>query len=113
VRSLVFRLSADDFVMALMAGQHQVDWKKLRAYVDEKRLTTASEEEVFRVTGYKHGAVAPFGLPRPLRILADPGVFAPEEVSIGSGVRGVTVILKTADLRRALPEVEIVSLCHG
>jgi Cys-tRNA(Pro)/Cys-tRNA(Cys) deacylase len=110
IRSLLFRLSAEEFVLALMAGPGQVDWKTLRRYVGEKRLTTADEEEMLRVTGYRRGAVSPLGLPQPLRILTDPAVFAPEEISIGSGVRGTTVILRSADLRRALPDVEIVSL---
>ena len=69
-----------------------------------------SMEEVLRVTGYPRGAVSPFGLPQPLRTLADPGIFEPDEISIGSGVRGTTVILSSADLHRALPEVEIVAL---
>ena len=110
IRSLLFRLSAEDFVLALMAGSGQVDWKTLRRYVGEKRLTTADEDEILRVTGYLRGAVSPLGLPQPLRILADPAVFEPEEISIGSGVRGTTVILLSADLRRALPNIEIIAL---
>ena len=110
IRSLLFRLSKEDFVLALMAGPQQVDWKMLRRYLGEKRLTTASEEEVMRVTGYPRGAVSPFGLPRPLRILADPAIFEPKEISIGSGVRGTTVVLSSFDLRRALPAFELVNL---
>jgi Cys-tRNA(Pro)/Cys-tRNA(Cys) deacylase len=110
IRSLLFRLSAEDFILALMAGSGQVDWKTLRRTLGEKRLTTAGEEEMQRVTGYPRGAVSPLGLPQPLRILADPAVFVPEEISIGSGVRGTTVILRSADLLRALPDVEIVPL---
>ena len=110
IRSLLFRLSAENFVLALMAGPDQVDWKTLRRTLGEKRLTTASEEEMLRETGYPRGAVSPLGLPQPLRILADPGVFEPEEISIGSGVRGTTVILRAFDLRRTLPQVELVTL---
>mgnify|MGYP001255464068 FL=1 len=108
IRSIVFRLSAESFVMVLMAGPQQIDWKTLRQYLGEKRLTTASEEEVRRVTGYERGAVAPFGLPQPMRILADASIYAFEEMSIGSGERGVTVILGQDALRRALGEVEMV-----
>jgi len=110
IRSLLFRVNPGEFVLALMAGPDQVNWKTLRSYLGQKRLTTASEEEVLEVTGYPRGAVSPFGLPQPLRTLADPGIFAPEEISIGSGVRGTTVILTSADLRRALPDVELVTL---
>ena len=110
IRSILFRLAADEFVMVLMAGPQQIDWKALRRYLGEKRLTTATEEEMLRITGYERGAVAPFSLPAPLRILADESIFTSEEVSLGSGVRGTTIILTSADLRRALGEIEIVNL---
>ncbi len=110
IRSILFRLAADSFVMVLMAGPQQIDWKALRRYLGEKRLTMASEEEMLRITGYQRGAVAPFGLPTPLRILADPGIFVPEEVSLGSGVRGTTIILRSADLQKALGALEIIKL---
>lgn len=110
VRSLLFRLAEDHFVLVLIAGAQQVSWRALRRYLDQPRLTTASREEVRRITGYKLGAVAPFGLPDPLRVLVDESVLQPEEVSIGSGERGATVILRTGDLMDALGDVEIVPL---
>ena len=59
------------------------------------------------VTGFVRGAVTPLGLPQPLRILADESVFLQDEISIGSGVRGVALILKSTDLQTALGKVEI------
>jgi prolyl-tRNA editing enzyme YbaK/EbsC (Cys-tRNA(Pro) deacylase) len=67
----------------------------------------ANENEVLKATGYERGAVSPFGLPRPMRILVDDSVFAHAEISLGSGVRGVTIILSAVDLKRALGEVEV------
>jgi prolyl-tRNA editing enzyme YbaK/EbsC (Cys-tRNA(Pro) deacylase) len=67
----------------------------------------ASEAEVLAVTGFVRGAVTPLGLPHPLRILADESVFIHDEISIGSGVRGVAVILKSTDLQSALNQVAI------
>jgi Cys-tRNA(Pro)/Cys-tRNA(Cys) deacylase len=110
VRSLLFRLPGGEFVMALVAGPAQVDWRALRRYLGESRLTTASQEEVRSRTGYEPGAVSPFGLPEPLRMLVDETVLAEEELSIGSGVRGTTVILSSQDLLAALGKVEIVSI---
>jgi prolyl-tRNA editing enzyme YbaK/EbsC (Cys-tRNA(Pro) deacylase) len=57
-------------------------------------------------TGYAVGAVAPFGLPAPMRVLVDESVLAPDEISIGSGERSATVILRSRDLRRGLPQAE-------
>lgn len=110
VRSLLFRLAEDNFVMVLMAGPAQVDWRALRRYLGESRLTTASREEVLAWTGYEPGAVGPFGLPQPVRILVDESVLAEEELSIGSGVRGTTVILSSQDLMSALGNVEVVAV---
>ena len=111
VRSILFRLSEDEFIMVLMAGPEQISWPKLRKYLGQSRITMASEEEVLQVTGYPLGAVSPFGLPSPLRILVDQGVLQEDEISVGSGVRYTTIIMKTKDLIEALGEVEIGDYC--
>ena len=111
VRSILFRQEGHEFIMVLVAGPHQIAWPALRAYLGVSRIAMASEEEVLAVSGYPRGAVSPFGLPTPVRILVDESVWQPEEISIGSGQRGLTVILSQADLRRALgPGVETAEL---
>ena len=107
VRSIVFRLAQDKFVMVLIAGSLQVSWSALRSYLGQSRLTMASEAEVLSVTGYPVGAVSPFGLPAPMRILVDRSVLSQAEISIGSGERYATVILRTEDLLKALGPAEI------
>jgi Cys-tRNA(Pro)/Cys-tRNA(Cys) deacylase len=113
VRSIVFRLAADQFVMVLAAGPDQISWPALRQHLGVSRISMASEEEVLAHTGYVRGSVSPFGLPAPvgealpIRVLIDESIFQEEEISLGSGVRNTTVILLTADLRRALPEAEV------
>jgi prolyl-tRNA editing enzyme YbaK/EbsC (Cys-tRNA(Pro) deacylase) len=99
--------------LALVAGPRQVDWKALRRLLGQSRLTTATADEVRAVTGYEIGAVSPFGLSRPVRVLLDESVTREAEVSIGSGERGVTVILATADLLRALGDVERVNVAQA
>jgi Cys-tRNA(Pro) deacylase len=111
IRSILFRLGEGRFAMVLMAGPDQVAWKTLRQVVGQSRLTMASEEEVLRVTGYQVGAVSPFGLPEPVPVYVDASVLAEDEISIGSGVRGTTVILRSADLLRALPDAIIGEFC--
>ena len=110
VRSIVFRLEEDAFLMVLVAGPAQIPWQRLRQYLGRTRLTMASEDEVMEATSYRVGTVSPFGLPRPMRILIERHVFDEEEISLGSGVAGIGVILNSADLRRGLPEAEVVQL---
>src|SRR5512135_441764 len=83
VRSILFRLGEDQYLMALAGGPAQISWKKLRKYVGQSRLTMASEDEVLSVTGYRIGAVSPFGLKRAVRVLVDPGILKQDEVSLG------------------------------
>jgi Cys-tRNA(Pro) deacylase len=111
IRSILFRLGDGDYVMVLVAGPGQLSWAALRKYLGVSRMSMASEEEVQSATGAPRGAVSPFGLPTPLRILADESIFTEEEVSIGSGLRGTTVILAQADLQRLLGEVERGAFC--
>jgi len=73
----------------------------------------ASEEEVLEVTGYRVGTVSPFGLKNPVRVLIDESVLKEEEISIGSGVRSVAIIMKSEDLRQVLQASEIVSLLES
>ena len=74
VRSILFRIGEDDFMMVLVAGPTQIPWKALRKHLGQSRLTMATEEEVLAVTGYRIGTVSPFGLPRQLKVLIEAGV---------------------------------------
>lgn len=110
IRSILFRVSEGSYVMVLIAGPTQISWPALRKRLGQSRLTMATEEEVLAATGYPTGAVSPFGLPAPIPILVDESVLAQEEISIGSGVRSTTVIMRRADLLRALNGAEIAQL---
>src|SRR5215216_1398436 len=110
VRSILFQIRPDEFLMILMAGRDQIDWRKLRQLVKRSRVRMATEEEVLAVTGYQVGTVSPFGLKTPVKVLIDASVLQEEEVSLGSGVRNMAIIMRSADIQRAMGEPEIVSL---
>jgi Cys-tRNA(Pro)/Cys-tRNA(Cys) deacylase len=110
VRSILFQIRPEEYLMVLVAGPNQIDWKQLRQLVKRSRIRMATEEEVLEVTGYRVGTVSPFGLKNQVKVLIDSSVLKEEEISLGSGVRSVAIIMKSADLRRALGNAEIVSL---
>jgi Cys-tRNA(Pro)/Cys-tRNA(Cys) deacylase len=110
VRSILFQVRPEEFVMVLMAGREQVDWKRLRKLIGRSRMRMATENEVLEVTGYQVGTVSPFGMRKQVKVLIDASIFKEEEISIGSGVRNTAIILRSADLQRALDKVEIVEL---
>jgi len=111
VRSILFRLGEGEYAMVLVAGPQQIAWKALRQHFGRSRLTMASKDEVLAITGYPIGAVGPFGMPSQLPILVDESVLAQDEISMGSGVRGVGIIMQRTDLMRALGDVEIGDFC--
>jgi Cys-tRNA(Pro) deacylase len=110
VRSILFQVRPDEFVMVLMAGPDQVDWKTLRGIVKRSRVRMATEEEVLEITGYRVGTVSPFGLKNQARVMIDASVLKEEEISIGSGIRNTAIIMQSEDVRKALGDVEIVEL---
>jgi Cys-tRNA(Pro) deacylase len=112
VRSILFRLKPGQYLMVLVAGPAQVNWKALRKHVGQSRISMATEEEVLEVTGYVTGAVGPFGLRQPLKVLVDTGVLTHEQVSIGSGMRGTAVILSSSDLLKGILGAEVVVLAE-
>jgi prolyl-tRNA editing enzyme YbaK/EbsC (Cys-tRNA(Pro) deacylase) len=107
IRSILFRLSRGGFVLVLVTGYKQVAWPALRKHLHTSRISMATEAEVLEVTGYPLGAVSPFGTLQPVRVLMDRGILAEQEISVGSGVRYTTVIMKREDFLRALGEVEM------
>ena len=111
IRSILFRYEKEKFFLTLVAGPGQISWRKLRLHLGVSRISIATEDEVLAITGYAVGTVSPLGLPAPIHILVDESVFKQDEVSIGAGVRGTAIILKSKDLRQALGIIEIGQFC--
>ncbi|MGD2162464.1 MAG: YbaK/EbsC family protein [Anaerolineales bacterium] len=106
VRSLLFRMEGDEFVMVLVPGPSKVDWAKLRHYLGVSRVTTARPQEVEQITGYPTGAVSPFGLKHSVRLLADESICDHELISLGAGIRNAGIILERGALLKHLePEL--------
>lgn len=113
VRSILFQVRPEEFVMVLIAGPSQVDWRKLRQLLKRSRVRMATEEEVQEVTGYRVGTVSPFGMKTPVRVLVDASVLEEQQVSLGSGVRNTAIVMKSPDLYQALGKPEVVSLLEN
>jgi Cys-tRNA(Pro) deacylase len=106
VRSLLFRCEGNEYIMVLMPGPLKVNWAKLRRHLGISRITIATADQVLEITGYVLGAVSPFGMPSPVKILADRTILEHKIISLGAGIRNAGVILAREDLLRVL-DVEI------
>jgi Cys-tRNA(Pro) deacylase len=99
IKTLVVRRGPDDYVLVLVPGLRVIAWPRLRALLGVNRLTMADPDEAKDVTGYERGAITPFGLKRPLPVIADERI-AGRRVSIGGGAHGVGVMVDGDDLIR-------------
>lgn len=109
IRSLLFHLPDNRFVMVLMPGPGQVPWKSLRRYLNMSRITMASEEELQSVAGCQPGTVNPISVLQEVRILIAAKILDLPEISIGSCVRGLAIIMKPQDLLAAVGKYEVVN----
>ncbi len=104
VRSILFRGEARTYVLLLLPGGYRAHWPTLRKTLGMRRLTLATPDEVLQVTGAPVGAVPPWGWPHPpAHVLADQRLQRFPELSMGSGARGVALILTLDDFLRSLP----------
>jgi prolyl-tRNA editing enzyme YbaK/EbsC (Cys-tRNA(Pro) deacylase) len=72
-KSLVFSVDGEP-VLVLIDGASRVDPEKLAGALGAERVDRADARIVRETTGYAIGGVAPFGHPKPLRVLADEGL---------------------------------------
>jgi Cys-tRNA(Pro) deacylase len=111
IRSILFRYQKEKFFLVLSAGPGQISWRKLRTCMGVSRISMATEKEVLAVTGYAVGTVSPLGVAQSIPILADVNVFTQEEVSLGSGLRGAAIIMKSTDLKQVLGKIVVGQFC--
>jgi Cys-tRNA(Pro) deacylase len=99
VKSLVFHCDGTP-VLVLIPGDRRADSRKVARAAGARRARVAAPQEVRDATGFEPGAVAPFPLPRALRILVDRQVLVHERVWIGAGSPNHLATLAPADLVR-------------
>lgn len=88
------------YILALIPGDRQVDWAKLRRLAGMKKLSMAAPEEGFAATGYHPGTITPFGAEAhdgaPLPIYADASITG--RISMGAGEAELSLFADSAEL---------------
>ena len=100
VKTLVVRLSDDDYRFVLVPGDREISWPKLRAVLGVNRMSMPSAEVALAVTGYERGTITPLGSTTPWPVVADATLEG--TVSIGGGAHGVALTVDAAALVTAL-----------
>ena len=104
VKSLVVKRSDGTFLFALIPGDRQIAWPKLRALVGVNKLQLPSPEAALSATGYERGTITPLGSTTAWPVYADAGM-AGRRVSMGAGEHGYSLFVSADELLAALGAV--------
>ncbi len=100
VKTMVVRVSEGEHVFVLVPGDREIAWPKLRALLGVNRLTMASADAAYAVTGYVRGTITPLGSLTSLRVIADDSLSG--RISLGGGAPGVALTVDAGELVAAL-----------
>jgi prolyl-tRNA editing enzyme YbaK/EbsC (Cys-tRNA(Pro) deacylase) len=94
----------------LVRGSDRADVNGVvRRYLDARKLSFASIDDVVALTGMEYGGITPIGLPADWPILVDGSVAALPRLIVGSGIRG-SKLLVTGAFLATLPNAEVLPL---
>ncbi|MDX2376246.1 YbaK/EbsC family protein [Microbacterium sp. LRZ72] len=103
VKTLVVARRGEGFLFALVPGDRQISWPKLRAALGVNRLRLATPDEALAATGYERGTIVPLGSAQRWPVVADASIGG--QVSMGAGSHGYNVVADAAELLSALDAV--------
>ncbi|MCB5274464.1 Proline--tRNA ligase [Arthrobacter sp. SO5] len=104
VKSLVVRHKDGSFLFALIPGDRQISWPKLRALVGVNKLSLPPADVALGATGYERGTITPLGSTVAWPVYADQSI-AGRRVSMGAGEHGYSAFVDADDLTAALGAV--------
>ncbi len=100
IKTIVVRLSDDDYRFVLVPGDREIAWPKLRTLLGVNRISMPDKDTAFDVTGYVRGTITPLGSTRDWPVIADERITG--TISIGGGDHGVGITVDAEALTKAL-----------
>ena len=100
VKSLVVKRHDGTFLFALIPGDRQISWPKLRAVVGVNKLQLPSQDVALDATGYERGTITPLGSTSPWPVFADAQISG--RIALGAGEHGYSAWVQAEDLVRGL-----------
>lgn len=102
IKTLIFETDGKDPVAVLMHGDREVSAKALARELGVKSTRPCPPEVAERHSGYRLGGCSPFGLRKPMPVVAEASLFELARIYINGGSRGLLVSMAPAELDRVL-----------
>jgi Cys-tRNA(Pro)/Cys-tRNA(Cys) deacylase len=100
-KTLVARGDRHGIVMAVIAGDQELNLKALAAVAGERKMLLVPVKELQSLTGYIRGGVTALAAKRDFPVYVDETIELFDVVSISAGVRGLQILISPADYLRA------------
>jgi Cys-tRNA(Pro) deacylase len=104
VKSLVVKHKDGSFLFALVPGDRQISWPKLRGLLGVNKLSLPPADVALEATGYERGTITPLGSTRVWPVYAD-ATIAGRRISMGAGQHGYSAFVDADALTTALDAV--------
>ncbi|MET3809466.1 YbaK/EbsC family protein [Arthrobacter sp. UYEF3] len=104
VKSLVVKHKDGSFLFALVPGDRQISWPKLRQLLGVNKLSLPSADAAFAATGYERGTITPLGSTSAWPVYADSSITG-RRISMGAGDHGCSAFVEADALTAALGAV--------
>ena len=104
VKSLVVKHKDGTFLFALVPGDRQISWPKLRALVGVNKLSLPPAATALEATGYERGTITPLGSTTAWPVYADATIIG-RRISMGAGAHGFSAFVDADALTAALDAV--------
>lgn len=101
VKTLVVKRSDGTYLFALVPGDREIEWPKLRALVGVNKLRLPDAEDALAATGYARGTIVPLGSTTAWPVFADERIRG-RRVAMGAGARGYSLFVDADRLIDAL-----------
>lgn len=92
VKSLVLKHPDGSYLFALVPGDRQISWPKLRQAVGVKRLSMPAPDVALAATGYERGTITPLGSSTAWPVFADVSIRG-HRVAMGAGEHGYSLFV--------------------
>lgn len=96
IKTLVVKRHDGTFLFALVPGDRQISWAKLRAVVGVNKLRLPEASVAFDATGYERGTITPLGSTTAWPVFADERMTG--RVALGAGESGMSAFVDAAAL---------------
>jgi Cys-tRNA(Pro)/Cys-tRNA(Cys) deacylase len=101
-KTLVCRGDRTGVLMAVLAGNDELDLKALARATGDRKVDTVPLKEVQPLTGYVRGGVTAIGGKKEFPVFVDETIELHDVVSVSAGMRGLQILLAPSDYVRVV-----------